>query len=77
MVEPVERVEVSAADYPNEHWIGIDLGTSNVCVSHWVVNKHGPGGKIEIIENQEGKYLTPSVVAFKDVDTEIVGEQAN
>ena len=61
--------------YPNGRWIGIDLGTSNTCVSYWSINHDGIG-KAEVIQNQEGKYTTPSVVAFKDVETELIGDAA-
>ena len=49
--------------------IGIDLGTTNSCVS--VVEAGSP----VIIVNSEGKRTTPSVVAFKDGDR-VVGEPA-
>ena len=49
--------------------IGIDLGTTNSCVS--VIE----GGEPVVITNPEGNRTTPSVVAFKDGDT-IVGEAA-
>ena len=45
--------------------IGIDLGTTNSCVS--VVE----GGNPEIIVNGEGKRTTPSVVSFKDGDRSV------
>ena len=49
--------------------IGIDLGTTNSCVS--VVE----GGDPSIIVNGEGRRTTPSVVSFKEGDR-IVGEPA-
>ena len=49
--------------------IGIDLGTTNSCVS--VLE----GGTPTVITNAEGERTTPSVVAFKNGD-EIVGIQA-
>ena len=49
--------------------IGIDLGTTNSCVSVF------EGGEAKVIANPEGERTTPSVVAFKNGD-EIVGVQA-
>jgi molecular chaperone DnaK len=45
--------------------IGIDLGTTNSCVS--VMEGTTPS----VIVNSEGKRTTPSVVSFKDGDTKI------
>ena len=50
--------------------IGIDLGTTNSVVS--VLE----GGEPSVIANQEGKRVTPSVVAFQEDGTCLVGEAA-
>ena len=43
--------------------IGIDLGTTNSCVSIM------EGDSAKVIENTEGERTTPSVVAYTDSET--------
>ena len=50
--------------------IGIDLGTTNSCVSLL------DGGDPKVIENSEGDRTTPSVVAYTDDDEILVGQNA-
>ncbi len=50
--------------------IGIDLGTTNSCVSIM------EGSKPRVIENAEGSRTTPSMVAFTDKGERLVGQSA-
>ena len=50
--------------------IGIDLGTTNSCVSVM------EGGKPKVIENSEGTRTTPSVVGYQDNGESLVGAPA-
>ena len=51
--------------------IGIDLGTTNSCVSIM------DGDKPRVIENAEGARTTPSIVAFTDDGEVLVGNRRN
>lgn len=50
--------------------IGIDLGTTNSCVAVM------EGGKPKVLENSEGRSITPSVVVFKKDGERVVGDTA-
>ena len=50
--------------------IGIDLGTTNSCVSIM------EGSQPKVLENAEGARTTPSVVAFVENNEKLVGQPA-
>lgn len=50
--------------------IGIDLGTTNSCVTYF------DGSEAKVIPNKEGKNTTPSIVAYTDKGEVLVGETA-
>ena len=50
--------------------IGIDLGTTNSCVSIM------EGTQPKVLENSEGARTTPSVIAFTDEEEKLVGQPA-
>jgi len=55
----------------NKKVLGIDLGTTNSCISVIEDNK-----KIKIITNNEGKHTTPSVIGFNKDGSIVIGEIA-
>ena len=50
--------------------IGIDLGTTNSCVSIM------EGSQAKVLENAEGARTTPSVVAFTEENEKLIGQPA-
>lgn len=50
--------------------IGIDLGTTNSCVAIM------EGKTTRVIENSEGRRITPSIVAFTESGERLVGDPA-
>jgi len=50
--------------------IGIDLGTTNSCMAVM------EGGEPAVLENSEGRRVTPSVVAFTKTGERLVGDPA-
>src|ERR671936_3098515 len=50
--------------------LGIDLGTTNSCMAIM------EGGEPVVLENSEGRRVTPSVVAFAKTGERLVGDAA-
>src|SRR2546421_9045702 len=50
--------------------LGIDLGTTNSCMAVM------EGGEPLVLENSEGRRITPSVVAFSKTGERLVGDAA-
>ena len=50
--------------------LGIDLGTTNSCMSVM------EGGEPVVLENSEGARTTPSIVAFTKAGERVVGQAA-
>src|SRR3989454_12204237 len=50
--------------------LGIDLGTTNSCMAVM------EGGEPVVLENSEGRRVTPSVVAFTKTGERLVGDAA-
>jgi len=58
------------ADDPDEYAVGIDLGTTNSVVAYV------RGGQVQIVPDEDGHHLHPSVVAFKPSGVRICGLKA-
>lgn len=67
MLIPLSLICQSFASF--SHVFSIDFGSSNTCVSTYY------NGKVKILENENGNYLTPSLVAY-DKNDFIIGENA-
>lgn len=66
----VNTIKHGFASAAGESIIGIDLGTTNSCVA--IMEGSAP----KVIENAEGFRTTPSVVAFAQDGTRLIGAPA-
>lgn len=67
-----QRLQQNAFRYASNKIVGVDLGTTNSCVAVVEVDGQEP----KILENAEGSRTTPSIVAFTDDGTKLVGMPA-
>jgi len=67
-----QRLHQNAFRYASNKIVGVDLGTTNSCVAVVEVDGQEP----KILENAEGSRTTPSIVAFTDDGTKLVGMPA-
>ena len=59
---------MEASEYPNEQWVGIDLGTTTTSLAYVKIQENGKIN-IKMIQNVEsGKDSTPSVVFYQDIN---------
>ena len=70
IIDSITTVFGCSSDKVKGHVIGIDLGTTNSCVS--VMEGKTP----KVLENSEGARTTPSVVAFTAEGERLVGMPA-
>jgi len=67
-----QRLFQRQSRYATNKIVGVDLGTTNSCIAVVEVDGQEP----KILENAEGSRTTPSVVAFTDDGTKLVGMPA-
>ena len=70
--EAAKEITSKMVQAQQEPWIGIDLGTTNSCVGYWDPQTQ----TAEILSNELGFTTMPSVVAFNENGTEVVGRRA-
>ena len=60
----------AAANRRAEPWLGIDMGTSDMCAGLWI------NGRVEILRNEDGYTNTPAYVLYKSENDIVVGMAA-